>query len=145
MTTVLTATCATAATLLRVPHVTIWRADEATQTLTLQALSNAHIGHSFPKTTLHFGQGGLGWEAQHRQSLHIPDVFADGRLLTLDWWRTYGFCSCSITPIVHQKNLLGVLNMIGKVPFCFSPDDRWLLEQLLAQAAASNYRSAWRL
>jgi PAS domain S-box-containing protein len=137
MTQVLTAICQATATLLQVPHVTIWMADEASRTLVAPACSDVEMVPSLPRTTISFGQGTLGWVAQYRQPLNIPDVFADGRVLDLDWWRMRRFRSRFATPILHQETLLGVLGMIGYEPFSFSPDDLWLLQQLLAQATVA--------
>jgi len=134
---VLTAVCHATAGLLHVPNVTIWVADEGTRTLTMQACSNAKLGQSIPRMPLSYGHGSLGWVAQHRQTLHIPDGFAAPHMLGLNWWWVHGFRSCLAIPILHQENLLGVLAMMGQEPFCLSLDDHWLLEQLLAQAAVA--------
>jgi PAS domain S-box-containing protein len=75
--------------------------------------------------------------AQHRQPLNLPDVFVDGRMLDQNWWRARCFRSRFAMPILHQETLLGVLGMMGYGPFDFSPDDLWLLHQLLAQAAVA--------
>jgi PAS domain-containing protein len=134
---VLTAVCYATSALLHVPNVTIWMADEGTCTLTLQACSDAKLGQSIPRTPLGYGHGSLGWVAQHRQALHIPDGFAAPHMLGLNWWWVHGFHSCLAIPILHQENLLGVLAMMAQKPFCLNLDDHWLLEQLLAQAAVA--------
>jgi PAS domain-containing protein len=132
---VLSAVCYATAALLHVPNVTIWTADEGTRTLTIQACSDAKMGRNIPRAPLGYGHGSLGWVAQHRQALHIPDGFAAPHMLGLNWWWVHGFHSCLAIPILHQENLLGVLAMMAQEPFCLSLDDHWLLEQLLAQAA----------
>jgi PAS domain-containing protein len=134
---VLTAVCYATAALLRIPNVTIWMADEGTRTLTIQGCSDVRIGQSIPRTPLSYGHGSLGWVAQHRQALHIPDGFAAPHMLGLNWWWVHGFHSCLAIPILHQENLLGVLAMMAQEPFCLSLDDHWLLEQLLAQATVA--------
>jgi len=134
---VLSAVCYATSALLHVPNVTIWMADEGTRTLTIQACSNAKIGQNIPRTPLAYGHGSLGWVAQHRQTLHIPDGFAAPHMLGLNWWWVHGFRSCLAIPILHQENLLGVLAMMAQEPFGLSLDDHWLLEQLLAQAAVA--------
>jgi len=131
---VLTAVCYATSALLHVPNVTIWMADEGTRTLTIQGCSDVKIGQSIPRTPLSYGHGSLGWVAQHRQALHIPDGFAAPHMLGLNWWWVQGFHSCLAIPILHQGNLLGVLAMMAQEPFCLSLDEHWLLEQLLAQA-----------
>jgi PAS domain-containing protein len=132
---VLTGVCYATAALLHAPNVTIWIADEDTRTLTLQACSDAKLGQRIPRTPLGYGHGSLGWVAQHRQALHIPDGFAAPHMLGLNWWWVHGFHSCLAIPILHQENLLGVLAMMAQKPFCLNLDEHWLLEQLLAQAA----------
>lgn len=134
---VLTTVCYATKALLHVPNVTIWIADEDTRTLAIQACSDAKLGQSIPRTPLGFGHGSLGWVAQHRQTLHIPDGFAVPHMLGLNWWWVHGFHSCLAIPILHQETLLGVLAMMAQKPFCLSLDDHWLLEQLLAQAAVA--------
>jgi PAS domain-containing protein len=134
---VLTAVCYATQALLHVPNVTIWIADEDTRTLTIQACSDAELGQSISRTPLGYGHGSLGWVAQHRQVLHIPDGFAVPHMLGLNWWWVHGFHSCLAIPILHQEHLLGVLAMMAQEPFCLSLDDHWLLEQLLAQAAVA--------
>jgi len=134
---VLSAVCYATSALLHVPNVTIWTADEGTRTLTIQACSDTKLGQHIPHTPLGYGHGSLGWVAQHRQALHIPDGFAAPHMLGLNWRWVHGFRSCLAVPILHQENLLGVLAMMAQEPFCLSLDDHWLLEQLLAQAAAA--------
>jgi len=134
---VLSAVCYATAALLHVPNVTVWIADEDTHTLTIQACSDAKLGQHIPRTPLGYGHGSLGWVAQHRQALHIPDGFAAPHMLGLNWWWVHGFHSCLAIPILHQENLLGVLAMMAQEPFSLSLDDHWLLEQLLAQAAVA--------
>jgi hypothetical protein len=60
MTQVLTVICQATATLLHVPYVTIWMADEATRTLGTPACSDMEMVHIFSRTTISFGQGTLG-------------------------------------------------------------------------------------
>ena len=65
-----------------------------------------------------------GWVAAHREALVVPDVFADGRILAVDWFRQHGLRSAYVVPIVHQGTLLGVLALNGRTPFDLALEDR---------------------
>lgn len=124
------------ATVLDIPHVAIWAAEPAAQRLVLRTASNARLRQSFPDSTLQFGQGSPGWVAYHRHALHVPDVFADDRIITKHWWREYQFRSRLALPLLHGETIVGVLTMIGAAPFHFVPDDQQLLDHLLDHATA---------
>jgi signal transduction histidine kinase/CheY-like chemotaxis protein/HPt (histidine-containing phosphotransfer) domain-containing protein len=126
-----------AATLMDAALVRIWIADEATQTLTPRAVSDDQIADGYPTPTLRFGERSVGWVAQHRQSLHIPDVFREGRVVPLDWYRAHGLTSLLALPILHHDVLLGVLVLNGRRPFHLGPDDQALLDGFVAQAAVA--------
>jgi GAF domain-containing protein/ActR/RegA family two-component response regulator len=126
-----------AADLMAVPVVEFWIADEPAQVMELRATSNPEIGRDKRLTRLGFGQGGVGWVAQHRCSLDIPDIFADSRIHASEWFRTHGLTSAMWVPIVFQEQFLGVLSLIGRRPLQLSPDDQELLDSLVAQAAVA--------
>jgi PAS domain S-box-containing protein len=126
-----------AATLMDAALVRIWIADEAMQTLTPQAVSHDQANEGFPTQPIRFGERSVGWVAQHRQPLHIPDVFSDPRVLPRDWYRTHGLTSLLALPILHHDMLLGVLVLNGRRPFHLGPDDQALLDGFVAQAAAA--------
>jgi PAS domain S-box-containing protein len=126
-----------AATLMDAALVRIWIADEATQSLTPQAVSHDQLSDGFPTQTIRFGERSVGWVAQHRQALHIPDVFSDARVVPLDWYRAHGLTSLLALPILHHDALLGVLVLNGRRPFHLGPDDQALLDSFAAQAAAA--------
>jgi PAS domain S-box-containing protein len=126
-----------AATLMDAPFVRIWIADEATQTLQIQATSDDRIATSYPSNRMPFDRTPAGWVARHRQPLDIPDVFADARIVNHEWFRSHHFNSLFIVPIMHQRSLLGVLSLHGRQPFHFEPDDQALLDSFVAQAAAA--------
>jgi hypothetical protein len=94
---VLTAVCHATAALLRVPNVTIWMADAGTRTLTIKACSDTKMRQRIPRTPLDYGYGSLGWVAQHRQALHIPNGFAAPHIPV---W-AHGFRSCLALPILY--------------------------------------------
>jgi GAF domain-containing protein/HPt (histidine-containing phosphotransfer) domain-containing protein len=124
-----------AAKLMDVPFVRIWSTNEATQTLTLRASSEAQLAADYLIRQRPFGTGVAGWVAVHRQPLDIPDVFADERVMSADWWRTHHISSLLAVPIIHQEALLGVLVLSGRKPFHLVPDEQSLLDSFVSQAA----------
>jgi PAS domain S-box-containing protein len=126
-----------AATLMNVPFVRIFTADEATQTLEVRASSDDQLAVGYPTKTMRYGERSAGWVAQHRRALHIPDVFVDERVATHDWLRAQNLRSLFAVPILHHEVLLGVLVMTGRQPFQFAPDEQALLDTFVAQAAVA--------
>jgi signal transduction histidine kinase/sensor domain CHASE-containing protein/HPt (histidine-containing phosphotransfer) domain-containing protein len=125
------------AKLMDVPLVRLWNADEATQTLTLRATSEETMSADYLPRTQRFGDGIGGWVAVHRQPLDIPDVFANPRIISQDWFRTHHISSLLAVPIVHQEVLLGVLVLSGRRPFHLDPDEQNLLDTFVSQAAVA--------
>jgi len=123
------------AQLMDVPLVRILTANAATQTLALQAWSADGGSEEYPHRMLRFGEGAAGWVALHRQSLHIPNVFVDERIIARDWWQDHHVKSLFSVPIIHQDALLGVLSLCGTQPFRLGPEEQALLDSLVAQAA----------
>ncbi|HSF32332.1 MAG TPA: GAF domain-containing protein [Candidatus Tectomicrobia bacterium] len=126
-----------AATLMGVPFVRIWTADEAAQTLELRASSDHQLAADYRTKKIRFGERSVGWVASHRRPLHIPDVFVDARVMPLDWFQTHALRSLLALPIIHQETLLGVLVLTGRQPFHLKPDEQALLDNFVAQAAAA--------
>ena len=79
--------CRAAAELTDVAIASFWLVDEANQVLERCALSDEAMGAGQTIAHARFGVGGVGWVAQHRQPLIIPDVFSDGRVINPAWWR----------------------------------------------------------
>jgi two-component system, sensor histidine kinase and response regulator len=133
-----------AATLMDVPRVRIWIADEASQTLELRAASDDWLSATHALTQMRFGENSAGWVARHRQPLNIPDVFADPRVGTgiREWYQAHGLRSLLGMPIFHRDALLGVLILSGRQPLQFGPDDHALLDSLVAQAAVAIHNAA---
>ncbi|HEX2278557.1 MAG TPA: GAF domain-containing protein [Candidatus Tectomicrobia bacterium] len=130
-----------AAMLMDASVVSFWLVDETTRTLEVRAFSDESIGADFPTRTVSFGQGGVGWVAQHRRPLSVTDVFTDDRFIALDWWRRHHLCCFFGLPILHEGTLLAVLSLNGRLPFRFGPDDQSLLESFVAQTAVA-FRNA---
>jgi signal transduction histidine kinase/DNA-binding response OmpR family regulator/sensor domain CHASE-containing protein len=126
-----------AAKLMDVPSVRIWTADETTQTLELRASSAQGLAADYPSSRMRFGERSAGWVATQRQPLDIPDVFADPRVATQDWYQSHGLTSLLGLPIIHQDILLGVLVLSGRKPFRLDPDEQSLLDTFVSQAAVA--------
>jgi PAS domain S-box-containing protein len=124
-----------AAELMEAPAVGLWVADEANRVLEPRAFSDPRLGATYPRRQVGFGDGLPGWVAAHREPLDIADVFEDGRILAVEWFRQHGLRSAYIVPIVHQDALLGVLALNGWLPFDLDPEDRELLGSFVGQAA----------
>ena len=124
-----------AARLMNASIVTIWEADETAQTLEIQAFSAERMDRDFLIRKQTFGHGGVGWVAEHRQPLNIPDVFVDKRITNLDWWQAFGLKSFFGFPIFLDHSLVAVLGLGNQEPFHFKSEDQTLLENLAAQAA----------
>ena len=124
-----------AAILMDTPFVQCLIADEATRTLESRAFSEPQIGADYPIKMVPFSEGGLGWVATHRRPLQVADVFTDGRFMALDWWRAHGLRSFLGVPMVFEEVLLGVLALSSGQPLSFGPDEQYLLDSFVAQAA----------
>jgi len=126
-----------AAKLMEVPFVAFWIADESARTLERRAVSDESLGTDFSLRQIPFGQGGIGWVAAQRRSLHIPNIYVDAWITQQDWWRNHALSSMFAIPILFEETLVGVLTLCGQQPFHFGPDDRDLLGSFVAQAAVA--------
>jgi len=124
-----------AAELMGGPIVAFWIADEGARTLRIGAFSDEVAGADFPVSTLAFDEGAAGWIATHRCPLDVADVRADERIQAKTWTARHGITSFFGVPLLLQDSLLGVLTLLGRAPFHFTPDEENLLESFAAQAA----------
>jgi signal transduction histidine kinase len=124
-----------AATLMNAVVVSFWLVDEAARTLEARTFSDEAMGTDFPVRTLTFSQTGVGWVATHRRLLNVPDVFAETRFVALDWWRAHNLQSFLALPVLHNDTLLAVLALNGRQPFHLSPDNQYILDSFVTQAA----------
>ena len=124
-----------AAQLMEAPAVGLWVADDAGRTLEPRGFSDERFAATYPHRRIAFDEGLPGWVAQHRQTLVIPDVFEDARVIAAEWFRQHGLRSAYLVPIVHQDAFLGVLAMNGLAPFDLDAEARELLESFVGQAA----------
>ena len=81
------------------------------------------------------GEGLVGWVAQHRQSVLVPDAAVDARVHS--WASNSGFVTRSLIgiPLIARNRVTGVIEIINKRSGIFDEDDRRLLESVAAQAA----------
>ena len=134
--------CRAAAELMDVAIASFWLVDEANETLERRALSDEAMGAGQPVAHAQFGAGGVGWVAQHRRPLVIPDVFADGRVINPNWWREHKLRSACVVPVMHDERLLAVLALNGREPFAID-DEQWsVLESFIAQAAIAIHNAS---
>jgi signal transduction histidine kinase/CheY-like chemotaxis protein len=134
---VLHAIAEAAATLMGAAVASFWLADEEREVLELRAFSNEIMGQGQTFRQARFGQGSAGWVAAHRQPMLANDVFTDGRVGGLDWYRTHGLVSAYTAPVLMDGSVVAVLSLNGRQPFHFNAYDHSLLDSLLAQAAAA--------
>ncbi|MBI1958447.1 MAG: GAF domain-containing protein, partial [Candidatus Rokubacteria bacterium] len=126
-----------AAELMRAPLVAFWDADEAARTLTVRAVAGELAAEPYPLRQLRYGEGGVGWVAEHRAPLEVGDLPGDERARGREWFRARGLTAGLAVPVIHENTLLGVLALLGRERFRFDADDRSLLQSFAAQAAAS--------
>jgi len=134
---VLHAIAQAAATLMGAAVASFWLVDEEREVLELRAFSNEIMGQGQTFRQARFGQGSAGWVAAHRQPMLANDVFTDGRVGGLDWYRAHGLVSAYTAPVLMDGSVVAVLSLNGGQPFSFSAYDHSLLDSLLAQAAAA--------
>ncbi len=113
----------------------LWLADPVSRTF--RRLVSSMLEDSFPFDRMPYEGTLLGWVAEHREILHVPDVFADDRVRSIDWWRRQGLTSYLGIPLISRGEFLGVLAMHGRAPFRFDPRDLELIENAAAQAATA--------
>ncbi|MCX5733282.1 MAG: GAF domain-containing protein [candidate division NC10 bacterium] len=114
--------------------VTFWTVDETSRTLTPRAYSDTAI-LDYPQESLRFGEGGVGWVAEHRQPLIVSDRYADPRFFAQAWARKNGFVSFLGIPVILGETLLAVLALNARQPFHLTPDEQSLLDSFVAQVA----------
>ncbi len=95
--------------------------------------ASSHTEFATAGIKLDFGQGLVGWAAQHKQTTVSPNVNQDERYLptlALDATR-----SEIAVPLKVQNNVLGVLDVQSNRPDAFGNDDMFMLETLAGQVA----------
>jgi GAF domain-containing protein/CheY-like chemotaxis protein len=134
---VLQAIATAAAEIMNARFVSVYVADEASRILERRAASDGELAAALPATQRRFGEGLVGWVAEHRRSLDVPDVLAEPRAVASEWARVHGLRRFLGVPIIFQDSLLGVLTLSDPGPSPTTPDDERLLESFVNQAAVA--------
>ena len=127
----LTAIMKAANELMDASSASMWIADDVTRTIERRISGPIQ----FPVDRLGFGEGLIGWVAQQRRILNVPDVVADPRTIKAEWFTASGLRSILAIPIVYDDSLVGVLALIGARPFTLDTDTQGLLDSFVAQTA----------
>ena len=127
----LTAITRAANELMDASSASVWIADEVARTIDRRISGPI----PFPVDRLDFGEGLIGWAAQHRRILNVPDVVLDKRTIKAEWFKASALRSILSIPIVYDDSLLGVLALIGARPFTLDADTQELLDSFVAQTA----------
>lgn len=87
------------------------------------------------------GHGLIGWIAQNRQSVHVPEVQKDDRWVIFEGIDE-AVCAAIGTPLISGGSLIGVMGVFQAQPGGFSQDHLQLLEAIARQVslAISNAR-----
>ncbi|MBN1563404.1 MAG: GAF domain-containing protein, partial [Anaerolineae bacterium] len=95
--------------------------------------ASSHTEFAAMGLKLGFGQGLVGWSAQHKQTTLSPQVSQDERYLpTLALDATQSEIA---VPLMVQDKVLGVLDVQSNRPDAFGNDDIFMLETLAGQVA----------
>jgi len=75
----------------------------------------------------------IGWVAVHRAVLNLPDVIADPRFSEGEFFSG----SLLLVPVIHAKQVLGVLGVLSESKNAFDTSDETLLSMFANQAAVA--------
>ena len=98
-----------AAALMQAGLVIVWSADEGRQLMHARATSDTTPVSAY---SLRFGDGLMGWVAQNRRPLSVPDLTADSRVLSGQWLAANDYRSAVAMPILRGSELLGGLLLL---------------------------------
>ena len=126
-----------------------WLADDVSRTLMFTGGSDADMAGDFPRRLMSYDDGGVGWVARTRQRLIVQDVFADPRIVNLEWWQRWGMRTLIAYPVLAGDQLVAVLGMAHTEPVHLTDDTAEVIEMFVAQASvaiqnARLYREAQR-
>jgi PAS domain S-box-containing protein len=126
-----------------------WLADEVSRTLMFTGGSAADIASDFSPRLLSYDHGGVGWVARTHQRLVVEDVFADPRMVSLEWWQRWGLRALIAYPVLAGDQLLAVLSLSHTEAVHLADDTAEVIEMFVAQASvaiqnARLYREAQR-
>jgi GAF domain-containing protein/CheY-like chemotaxis protein len=138
-----------AANLSGVSYASFWLADDARRMLTFSGGSDPAFTANLPRSAYAYGEGGVGWVAEHRRVLAIDDLETDPRIRDRSFWLTLGMRAGIAYPVLSGDDLLAVLLLSHVQPLRFGSDTQAMIELFTAQAAvaiqnARLYRDATR-
>ncbi len=124
-----------AAALMEAGFVIVWSADEGRRVIQARAVSDDPTLTAYPHPVRKFGEGGvMGWVAQNRRPLSTPDLAADARVGSNQWYATNGFRSGASLPILRGSELLGGLTLLFRDSLPPNLEDDPLLRAFIDQA-----------
>src|SRR5262245_4302685 len=94
-----------------------WLMDDEQTRLVVRGFAPEERARSFPLAAVGLEQGGVGWVATHQRPLAVPDVFADDRVVALEWWREQGLRSFYGAPVMLGETPPAVLALHAFEPF----------------------------
>ncbi len=119
------------------PLGTFWVADEPRRVLTRRAgIGDPEILARMP-TEFAYGEGAIGWIAEHRQPLLDLAVESDARVAGRDRLLARGITALRGVPVLVGNRLLGVLKIGGRREAPLTTADVALLQTLTGQAAVA--------
>jgi sigma-B regulation protein RsbU (phosphoserine phosphatase) len=127
---------AAAKQVLNAERGSVWLHDAATNELVLE------VATGLKPVRVPFGAGLVGACARDRQTINVPDCYADPRFdQAVD--RTSGYrtrCMLTLPLIDHKGGLVGVMQVLNKKGGAFDADDEALATALAAQCAVALQR-----
>jgi GAF domain-containing protein len=140
---------ASAAPLAGVRYASFWLASDSERTITLGGSSSDDVWAHYTGRSIGYDEGVIGWTARHRTPALVDDVFTDGRVVSVEWWRRLGVSSLACLPVMGSDRLLAVLTLAHAGPIRLAPEVRDVIDLFVAQAAialqnARLYRDAER-
>jgi PAS domain S-box-containing protein len=140
---------ASAAQLTGARFVAFWLADDRRRRVTFAGGSVPEIADDLPEREFDYDTGGVGWVARERAPLVVRDIFADDRMINLDWARRWNLGFFVAVPVLGGNELLAVVALSHSEPIRLVTETREVIEAFVAQAAiaiqnAQLYREAHR-
>lgn len=116
-------------------HVAVYMADPERQTISFQASSSAS-GQDVAVQAA-WGQGLIGWVAEHCEPAIVNDVAADARYRPIDALEETQAEIAVPLLLDDPREMVGVLDVQSNLPNAFSPNDQFILETLGDQIAVA--------
>jgi signal transduction histidine kinase/ActR/RegA family two-component response regulator/HAMP domain-containing protein len=134
---VLRAIANAASTLMNVPVVQLWEADNVSRLIHLRALSDHAETLPFRLRTLAYDTSAAGQVAATGQPVSIPDLLQDPRFTNAASWAAHDLRCYFGVPVMLEGRVVAVIGMMRGEPFDFDERDHALLDSFAAQAAVA--------